>query len=260
MSPEQKANIIALAGEFLALVREHPKPRYPAPIIEDQNHPDWGVDLHEWRVFEACRKLREALDPDDEDDYTMLWNLNYLGLTWGWRVRTVADPDNVKNADKSKIAANSDKLNVVVEAERDSGGHIIRWRPVWEADPLAAPKWLDHVKPASGLYWITLCAAGSEHCLRQIEAEVNRLARAIGDQAKPPKDAAIEARDKFMYDEAIKGTPYQVIASRVSQKQEWGSITESGVRDRIDNYLKRHPHLPKPAPRRAKRTDRSRSQ
>jgi hypothetical protein len=74
------------------------------------------------------------------------------------------------------------------------------------------------------------------------------------------KDAVTEARDKFMYEEAFKGTVYKAIASRVSQKQEWGSIGESGVRNRVKAYAKRH-GLSQPTVRKQPRkADRSRSQ
>jgi hypothetical protein len=66
------------------------------------------------------------------------------------------------------------------------------------------------------------------------------------------KDAVTEERDRFMYEEALKGTPYKAIASRVSQKQEWGSIGESGVRDRVKAYAERH-GLPRPAARKQPR-------
>jgi hypothetical protein len=81
--------------------------------------------------------------------------------------------------------------------------------------------------------------------------------KASGADAKPPvlKDAATDARDKWIYEQCWKGVPYKKITAELAKKreskpsQDWRIIkSEQGIRDAAKRYAERK-ELPAP-PRR----------
>jgi len=81
--------------------------------------------------------------------------------------------------------------------------------------------------------------------------------RLLGITTEPPapqRDKAMEARDKWIYEQAIKVVPWETIKRRLTKKPKgWerlGSV--SGVKKAAFTYAKRH-NLPPPPPRKAGR-------
>jgi hypothetical protein len=63
------------------------------------------------------------------------------------------------------------------------------------------------------------------------------------------RDKETEARDKWIYDQAMKGVAYETIGRNLPQKKRtWPSITKQGARDRAFEYARTH-SLPEPRPR-----------
>ena len=69
-------------------------------------------------------------------------------------------------------------------------------------------------------------------------------------QEQPPK----EQRDKWLYDECVKGTPYQAIAIRLKKKPEKWTRIESvnGIKMAAQRYAERN-SLPRPSARQSGR-------
>ena len=98
----------------------------------------------------------------------------------------------------------------------------------------------------------------AEIVARAIEAEANRLEAQLKERKRtephhvpePPR----ERRDKWIYHECMKSTPYQTIAIRLKKKpKNWPRIgSVNGIKRAAERYAERH-SLPKPPARQAGR-------
>jgi hypothetical protein len=78
------------------------------------------------------------------------------------------------------------------------------------------------------------------------------LADQLGKRKRKGRDKGIEARDKWIYDQCVKGTPYDEIIGdlkrRCNSNPEWGSAIESvqGIRSAASRYAERNGKTPIP--------------
>lgn len=87
-------------------------------------------------------------------------------------------------------------------------------------------------------------------------AELERLVRLIGSPAPTGRDAATEARDKYIYEECCRGTTYKAIIARIKTTPDWEKILgHTGIKAAAVRYAERH-KLPKPPSRKSGRRPR----
>ena len=89
-----------------------------------------------------------------------------------------------------------------------------------------------------------LAAIPAEHSREPDAAAAPRTSPANG----PKWDEATEARNKWVYEECIKLTPYKTIIAQLAKRTEWEPLTTiSSVKRAANAYAKRHNLPPPPA-------------